>query len=434
MTITSPTAGQRQALADLNDAVGARRPLILLFGETGAGKTSVVSAFLDAVDRDAVLAAGVSATGGEFVATPSFDTLLSAICARLGLPAVPEPGPAVLAGLGALIRARADAGKAVAVAVDHADRLGDGVVADLVRLHEALGVPAEAFVRIFAGTAALAPRIEASLRQTVSDERLTEIRLSQPTADEVATILAYADAARPGGPVLTPDAIAAICTYARGDLHLAAPMADAVQSLACEQGAGEITAGLVHETLLGLWAPDQADAGAQASRGLHDAAGQAVLGPASVAGWGGTGLPRWLGRAKTTFANRNTPLLALSLAGSSLLVAAGLLAFALMAGREEGSPRHIPEDPQPPPADLAEPVAPAELPAAPPAPPPANLPVDAEAEAAPQPPELLTPVPVPGGSVAPQPRKDGEAAARPKKPRAPKPVAKPDEKRWVQTR
>jgi type II secretory pathway predicted ATPase ExeA len=428
MTITSPTAGQRQALADLNDAVGARRPLILLFGETGAGKTSVVGAFLNASDRDAVLAVGVSATGGEFVATPTFDTLLSALCARLGLPTVAEQGPAAMAGLGALIRTRADAGKALAVAIDHADRLGDGVIAELVRLHEALGVPADAFVRIFAGTAALAPRLEASLRQTVGDERLVEIRLSAPTADEVATILAYADAARPGGPVLTPDAIAAICTYARGDLHLAAPMADAVQSLACEQGAGEITAGLVHETLLGLWAPDQADAGAQASRGLHDGAGQAILGPASAARWGGTGLPRWLGRAKAKLPTRNTPLLALSLAGSSLLVAT-LIAFALVANREDGSPRHISGNAQTPPADLAAPVAPVAPPAAPTAFAPESAAADPTAEAGVQP-----PAPVPAGSVAPEPRKDGEAAARPKKPRAPKPAPKPDEKRWVQTR
>ena len=423
MTITSPTAGQRQALADLNDAVDARRPLILLFGETGAGKTSVVGAFLDAAGGDAVLAVGVSATGGEFVAAPTFDTLLSAICARLGLPALPEQGPAALAGLGALIRGRADAGKAVAVAIDHADRLGDGVIAELVRLHEALGVRADAFVRIFAGTAALAPRIEASLRQPGSDERLTEIRLSAPTADEVATILAYADAARPGGPVLTPDAIAAICTYARGDLHLAAPMADAVQSLACEQGAGEITAGLVHETLLGLWAPEQADAGAQASRGLHDAAGQAILGPAPVAAWDETGLRRCLERAKGTLVTRNTPLLALSLAGSSVLVAA-VLAFALVAGREDWSPRHAAENLPPPPPEL-----PAALPVAPTATAPADTAADAQAEAG-----VQLPAPVPVTSAAPEPRTDGAVAARPKKPRAPKPARKPDEKRWVQTR
>lgn len=433
MTITSPTAGQRQALADLEEAVGARRPLILLFGETGAGKTSVVHALLDSSDRDAVLAVGVSATGGEFVAAPSFDTLLSATCARLGLPTVAEQGPAALAGLGALIRARADAGKAVAVAIDHADRLGDGVIAELVRLHEALGVPAEAFVRIFAGTAALAPRIEASLRQTGSDERLTEIRLSPPTADEVATILAYEDAARPGGPVLTPDAIAAVCTYARSDLHLAAPMADAVRSLAEEQNAGEITPELVHETLLGLWAPEQADAGAVAPRSFHDSADQAMLGPASVAAWGGTGLPRWVVRAKATFANRNTPLLALSVAGSSLLLAA-LLAFALGSRDDDVSGRHAAGDAQPPPADMAAPAAPAELPAAPPATAPEGATSDPAAEAGAPPPELLAPAPVPATSVAPEPPKDGEAAARPKKPRAPKPARKPDEKRWVQTR
>jgi type II secretory pathway predicted ATPase ExeA len=434
MTITSPTAGQRQALADLGDAVRARRPLILLFGETGAGKTSVVDAVLDAPGND-VIAAGVSATGSAFVASPGFDALLSAICAGLKLPAASEQGPAALAGLGALIRANAEAGKAVVVAIDHADRLGDGVIADLLRLHEALGVQAEALVRIFAGTAALAPRIEASLRQTGSDERLTEIRLSAPTADEVATILAHADAARPGGPVLTPEAIAAISAYARADLHLAGPMADAVRGLAEEQGAGEVTAGLVHETLQGLWAPEPAPAGANAGAGLHDAAAQAIFAPAPAAGFGGTGLPFWLGRARAKLANRNKTLLALSVAGSSLLLA-GLVAFALVD--REGEPaRHAAEEGQPPPSDqAAAPAAPAELPVAPTAAAPAGAALDAEPEAGAPPVVETPPVPVPAGSVAPEPRKDGEIAARPKKPRAPKPVAKPQDasKRWVQTR
>ena len=468
MTITSPTAGQRAALGDLKDAVEGRRPLILLFGETGAGKTSVVNAFLKAAGGSEVLAAGVSATGGEFAASPTFDTLLSAICARLELPTVAEEGPAALAGLGLLIRARADAGKAVAVAIDHADRLGDAVIAEVVRLHERLGVRADAFVRIFAGTTALAPRIETSLRQAGSDERLAEIRLSAPTADEVATILTYEDAARPGGPVLAPDAIAAICAYARSDLHLAAPMADAVRSLSCEQGANEITAELVHETLLGLWAPEQA---MDAAPGLHDVAGQAMLGPASVTASGLMGLPRWAQRAKAKLANRMTPLLGLSLVGSSLLLAA-LVAFALLAGGEEGSPRQAAEDAQPPPVDLAAPAAPDELPVAPTATAPASAaqnaaaedvqppPVDpaapaapdelpvaptatapasaaqnaaAEAEAQPAEPQA-SPAAGPEESAGAHALKDGEVDVKPKQPRAPKPAPKPDEKRWVQTR
>jgi hypothetical protein len=429
MTITSPTAGQRQALADLADAVRARRPLILLFGETGAGKSSVVEAFLDAPGED-VLAVGVSATGGAFVSSPSFDALLSAVCAGLKLPAASEQGPAALAGLGALIRGKAEAGKAVVVAIDHADRLGDGVIADLVRLHEGLGVPAAAFVRIFAGTAGLAPRIEASLRQTGSEERLTEIRLSAPAADEVATILAYADAARPGGPVLTPDAIAAVSAYARGDLHLAAPMADAVRSLGEEQGAGEITAGLVHETLQGLWAPEPAPAGATeaALAGLHDVAAprDALLDPAFA---------RWTEsrRAKTTLAQRKKPLVALTLAGSSLLLA-GLVALAL-ATRDDGlSGRHSAEEAQPPPSDQAA------APAAPPAT-PADAAAEAGGEAGAQPVEpqgSQTPqAPAPAGSVAPEPPEAKDAVvAKPKKPRAPKPVSKPQDpaQRWVQTR
>jgi type II secretory pathway predicted ATPase ExeA len=435
MILTSPTAGQRQALADLGDAVAQRRPLILLFGETGAGKSSVVDAFLDAANGDEVLAVGVSATGGEFVSSPSFETLLASICTRLQLPAVPGQGPAALAGLGALIRESAEAGKAVVVAIDHADRLGDGVVAELVRLHERLGVPADALVRIFAGTAALAPRIEASLRQAGSTERLTEIRLSAPTADEVATILAYADAASPGGPVLTPDAIAAVSAYARGDLHLAAPMADAVRSLAEEQGAGEITAGLVHETLQGLWAPEPAPAGATeaALSGLHDVAAprDALLDPAFA---------RWSGsrRAKTTLAQRKKPLLALTLAGSSLLLA-GLVALAL-ATRDDGvSGRHAAEDAQPPPADqAAAPASPAAAPVVAPDPAPAKTASETASEPGAQPVAETPQTPaVAGASASPEAREPaGEVSPKPKKARAPKPVSKPQDpaQRWVQTR
>mgnify|MGYP001380009517 CR=1 FL=1 len=428
MILTSPTAGQRQALADLADAVRARRPLILLFGETGAGKSSVAEAFLGAPGEDGI-AVGVSATGSAFVSSPSFDALLSAVCAGLKLPAASEQGPAALAGLGALIRANAEAGKAVVVAIDHADRLGDGVIAELVRLHERLGVPASAFVRIFAGTAALAPRIETVLRQAGSDERLTEIRLSAPTADEVATILAYADAAQPGGPVLTPDAIAAVSAYARADLHLAVPMADAVRSLAEEQGAGAITAGLVHETLQGLWAPEPA-AASEGLPGLHDGAATrgAMLAPAFGTASGGTWVPRWAGRA------RKKPLLALSLAGSSLLVAA-VVAFAL-ATRDDGvSGRHAAENAQPPPADQA--AAPAAAPDVAPDPAPADGAWEPVSETGAQPVEPPVLLPVPAGSVAPEPPGAKDAvAARPKKPRAPKPVSKPQDasRRWVQTR
>ena len=445
MTITSPTAGQRQALGDLGDAARARRPLILLFGETGAGKTSVVHAFLEARACDEVVAVGVSATGSEFVASPGFETLLSSICARLELPAVPDQGPAALAGLGALIRAQAGAGKTVAVAIDHADRLGDGVITELVRLHERLGVPAAAFVRIFVGTAGLAPRIETILRQQGSDERLTEIRLSAPSADEVATILAYEDAARPGGPVLTPDAIGAICAYARSDLHLAAPMADAVRSLCEEQKAGEITPHLVHETLLDLWAPEHAMAGsaaaAEAFPGLRDVATQreAMLAPASLAASDRKGLLRWYGRAKAKFEDRNKPVLALTLAGSSLLLAA-LVTLALVAGHEGGSRRQAVDDAPRPPSELpAAPAPPAAAPVAPTDPAPASALAETEAEAGPHPSEPQgSPAPVADSSANPDPGEAGhEIIAKPKRtPLAPKPMPKPHEaaKRWVQTR
>jgi type II secretory pathway predicted ATPase ExeA len=274
------TAGQQTAGTALREAMQERRPIILLFGETGVGKSTLIQSVLAVGDNHQTIPLYLSATSGEFVGPPTFDAFLNAICQRL---LDSQPGrerPAVLAALAAAVSALARAGRTIVLAVDHADHLTDKMISDLIKLPSYLDTTPDNLLRIFIGSPALASRLDGALRKPGAvDRRFVEIRLPQPTAEEVATLLAYEDMAQPGGPMLTAGAIDRISTYAKSNLHWAVPLADAARALALHQGEREVTPELVGGALLELWPPGQQAAlaaelgsGTSQQQGLSDVA------------------------------------------------------------------------------------------------------------------------------------------------------------------
>src|SRR5512144_1192940 len=203
-----PTAGQRAAAAALGEAVAQRQSLILLFGDAGVGKTTLISSFLSTVDPQEFSVVQLSATSGEFVGPPSFDALLELICRRLVAPQPAGQRPATLAVLAAAVGALARSGRTVLLAIDHADHLTNDVISEATRLGEYLDASPSNFVTIFVGSPTLASRLDAAaLRRPGTARRVTEIRVSHPSADELAALLAHEDTAQPGGPILTPGPI-----------------------------------------------------------------------------------------------------------------------------------------------------------------------------------------------------------------------------------
>src|SRR5512134_696294 len=83
LSMPCATAGQRAATAALNEAVAQRQSLILLYGDAGVGKTTLITNFLATKDTKAFFVVHLSATSGEFSGPPSFDALLEMICRRL---------------------------------------------------------------------------------------------------------------------------------------------------------------------------------------------------------------------------------------------------------------------------------------------------------------------------------------------------------------
>jgi hypothetical protein len=111
--------------------------------------------------------------------------------------------------------------------------------------------------------------------------RLAEIRLSQPSAEELAALLAYEDTAQPEGPMLTPDAIGRISAYAKSNLHWAVPMADAARSFAEAEGKREVTPEIVRAALLDIWSPEQLQPGHSLSPNEPDVLKTSHLPPVS---------------------------------------------------------------------------------------------------------------------------------------------------------
>ena len=235
-TMACGTAGQRAAAVALGEALAKPQPLILLFGEAGVGKSTLIGSFLATVDPDEFAVVQLSATSGEFTGPPSFDVLLEVICRQLVTPQPTGQRPATLAVLAIAVGALARAGRTVVVAIDHADHLTDDVISEATKLAKYLDVPPASLVCIFIGSPTLASRLDAVLRRPGAAEKVAEIRLSQPSADELAALLAYEDTAQPGGPMLTSGAIDRISVYAKSNLHWAVPLADAARTLAADQG------------------------------------------------------------------------------------------------------------------------------------------------------------------------------------------------------
>ena len=116
----------REAIASIDYAVATRMGFIMLTGEVGLGKTTVVRAFLDRFDRQKLLPIYV------FHPLMSFDELLELLCDELGL--------TVESGVGSFNRLRAiqrelirlyEAERQVILVIDEAQRLPEDTLENL---------------------------------------------------------------------------------------------------------------------------------------------------------------------------------------------------------------------------------------------------------------------------------------------------------------
>lgn len=117
--------GHSQALAYLKFGVHQQDGFIVVTGDIGAGKTTIVRTLLQSLDPDKVVAAQVVNTQLDE------NELLSAICSAFGIPARGNSKAQLLSTLEAFFTAVAAGGRRALLVVDEAQNLGKREVEEL---------------------------------------------------------------------------------------------------------------------------------------------------------------------------------------------------------------------------------------------------------------------------------------------------------------
>jgi type II secretory pathway predicted ATPase ExeA len=353
-----PIPSHRHACAELVAAVSAPAGLIVLIGESGTGKTTV----LRQAARD------VEDAGGRVlwwnVVVP-FDEMAAWLLHELGAGDAPPPGTprAVLfAALGDRIRR----GGGAVVAVDEAQHLEPDELGALRGLASGEAETGAPLAVLLAGQPELDARLAGLARNGRGAVHVSRIVLPRLPASEVASYVAFRLAQKGAGEVFRPDAIERVAAYAEGVPRVINHLCDDARQAASQAGIATVDAPVIDAAarLQGLPLP-------------HPATREGGPRPARSA----TPRRRGLKSARPTV---RAGALGVSVA------ALGLLATALLTYQVSQPPSpSLPPPAEPagtPPPSSARPESPAQpveaMPAVRPAPPPPAGPVKPPAETA----------------------------------------------------
>jgi general secretion pathway protein A len=234
-----PSPGYEHACTELFAAIRTCTGLVVLTGEPGSGKTTV----LRRVVRDA------EADGSRVLScsvTAPLDAMCVPLARQLGAPdSVTRSGPPREAVLAAL-QARAPEGSAIVIALDEAQLLAQAELEDLHALTEARAATGARLAVLLAGQ----PELELTLAK-LSDHKggaagVFHVSLPRLPASDVGAYVAYR-LGQAGGrrDVFLADAIERIAVHAEGIPRVINQLCDAALRTARESGLATVSAAIV---------------------------------------------------------------------------------------------------------------------------------------------------------------------------------------------
>ena len=248
----SPTS--REAYAALYLGITARKGFLLLTGETGTGKTSLIRRLVGNAGDDT-----------RFVVVPSplvtFDELLAFTCAELQI----EAGPGRLAKFTALQRTletRAREGQASVLVIDEAQQLDDHVLEPLRLLSNLETGAAKLLQIVLSGQPELCAKLEQPQLRQFKHRIAVRAQLDRLKPRDVPLYIAsrLETAGCRRGNVFTPDAIEEIAACSLGIPRLVNVLCDNALLVAYGLDALSVTREAVREAASDLGLPGEAPA------------------------------------------------------------------------------------------------------------------------------------------------------------------------------
>lgn len=206
------TPGIQEALASLAYGIRSRRGIILLTGEVGTGKTTVLNMVLDWLRQNR------AATAFIFNTHLTISELFECLMADFGIPCVSRSKGEILMRLNRWLLDRYSRGQTAVLVVDEAQRLSDEVLEE-IRFLTNLETSAEKLLQVvLSGQPELEERLRQphlrQLRQRITVRCHTNLLSPEETEAYIAARLRIAGASN--GPLFSPEAIESIYRYARG--------------------------------------------------------------------------------------------------------------------------------------------------------------------------------------------------------------------------
>jgi general secretion pathway protein A len=237
------TAEHRRALAGLTHAVCGRKPVVLLVGEIGTGKTTLIATALQCIPADR---AQFSVLTDPPLTAPE---VLEAVLLGFGVKEIPSSRSQCISKLQEFLQHADQKGQICTLVIDEVHKLSPGALEE-VRLLGNL----DSLQIVLAGQTEVNELLNSEALRALKQRIVLRLTLNSLSAVEVEQYILHRWAKSGGGqsPPFTADAVAAIGQGSKGVPRLINSICDNALLLAFEQKHDTITRGHILQSLLQL--------------------------------------------------------------------------------------------------------------------------------------------------------------------------------------
>jgi general secretion pathway protein A len=237
---------QRQVFAGLTYALMSRKRFVMLTGEIGTGKTTLLSAAMRELPEHRIRFSVIS----NPVLTP--DEILEAALLGFGVSSIPDGKAGLLAALERFVGQGRDKGRTSAIVIDEAQKLS----VESLRQIRLLG-NLEFLQIVLAGQNELNELIDGVELRALKQSMAIHLTLEPLAAAEVGQYIAHRWTKAGGtGMPLEPDAVESVARYSRGAPRLINTICDNALLRAYEEQATRLSTSHVRAAAVSLKLPD----------------------------------------------------------------------------------------------------------------------------------------------------------------------------------